>query len=193
MKNKNNILKGLKSTDLGFKIPENYFENFERGFSNSGIKKSNGFTVPDQYFEKISDEILAKIDVTQIPEQTGFTTPNNYFKNLEIKSINKTSNTKVINLFSNQYKRFISLAIAASFLLFIGVKYFGNKQETIRFDDLTAYEIENWMDESLIGFNAYEIAEVYEDIDISNSTTYFEDEIFDYLEEKDLELLFLEN
>ncbi len=193
MKNKNNILKELKSSDLGFKIPKNYFDNFESGFLNSEIDKNKGFAIPDQYFENLNDEILAKIDIAQIPEQTGFTTPKNYFENFEIKSKIKTSNTNVINLFSNQYKRFVSLAIAASFLLFVGIKYFGNKQETFSFDNLTAYEIENWMDESLIGFNTYDIAEVYKDIDIENNNTYFEDEILDYLEEKDLELLFLEN
>jgi len=84
------------------------------------------------------------------------------------------------------------LIIGMPLLLFIGINYFSNRQETLSLDNISANEIENWMDDYSIGFNSYDIAEVYNDIEINNSL-YFEDEISDYLEKKDLEILFLEN
>ncbi len=196
MKNKKNILKNLKSSDLGFKTPDNYFENFKSTVCNSkaiDIEKNEGFAVPNLYFEKLDAKILSKLDSSEIPKKTGFTTPKNYFENFEINSINISPENKVINLLSNQYKKFISMAVAASLLLFIGINYFANHQKTINLDDLTANEIENWMDDNLIGLNSYDIAEVYKEIDINNNSLYFEDEISDYLEEEDLEIMFLEN
>ncbi|MEN8123782.1 MAG: hypothetical protein ABFR32_01530 [Bacteroidota bacterium] len=194
MKKDNNILNNLKASGLGFKTPNNYFENFESNFiTPANTDKNNGFVVPDQYFENVNNEILSKIKSVQIPTQTGFEAPKNYFDDIEINTTNKKPKSKVVNLFSNHYKKFINIAVAASFLLFVGVKYFANKQETISLNDISAIEIENWMDEYSIGFNSYDIAEVYEDIDINNNSIYFEDEISDYLEDKDLEILFLEN
>ena len=193
MKNENDTLGNIKSSGLGFKTPKNYFENFEGDFLiSNAIDKHNGFIVPDEYFEKVNDQILSKTKKVQLPTRTGFDIPESYFDNLEIKTPNKNPKTKIVNLFSNQYKKFINIAVAASLLLFIGINYFSNRQETLSLDNISANEIENWMDDYSIGFNSYDIAEVYNDIEINNSL-YFEDEISDYLEKKDLEILFLEN
>lgn len=192
----NNILYNLKSSDLGFKTPKNYFENFNNDLENPNILKlikKDGFVIPNKYFKKVNNTILSNSKPIQIPEGTGFATPDNYFENLKITSHNKTTNKKEINLFQHKYKKFINLSIAASLLLLIGINYFANNQKTINIDNLTANEIEKWINDDLIGFNTYDIAEAYEGIDINDNSLFFEDEISDYLEEKDLELLYLEN
>lgn len=132
MKNKN--LKHIKST--GFKIPKDYFENFE-----------------GRLFEKIDTKEV--IPVTK----TGFKTPEDYFENLEDRIIlenrSKEKEAKVISLFNKKTILYAS-SIAAAVLLLFNLSIF-DKGVTV--DDLDTATVENYiLDEDI---SSYELASLF--------------------------------
>ena len=83
-------------------------------------------------------------------------------------------------------------SIAASILLFFGIKYINptqSEKSQLVFQD---QEYINWIESDLVDLNSYEIAEAFNDIEL-NQVYYPEDEVDEYLNSVDIELLILEN
>jgi hypothetical protein len=185
-KNKD-ILKNINNNDSGFLLPESYFNDFERNFHMDSSKLGPGFIEPDNYFKDVEGKIMSKV------KYTGFKTPLNYFQEIDDEILNKykgTANrTKVYNLFKTRKLKFIGYSIAASLLLFIGLKNFNFENEQLEFETLEFSEIEGWMDNDLISFSSYDIQDTFGDITLSNEDIYTSDAVFNYLVEENIENL----
>ena len=194
-------LKHIKSTKNSFKVPQGYFETIEDAvfakLAAEKLPKKEGFLVPDTYFETIEDGVLKKIQEEKKQSQTGFSVPTTYLETIEdtvftrLTEENTIRQSKVISLKTIILKRVIPLAAAASLALFMIIKY--TSQPTVDFESIASAEIEQWIDEDLVTFDTYEIAEVYNDIDLDDTTIFEEDELVDYLNGTDVESLLLEN
>lgn len=153
----------------GFKVPENYFEDFEAKVLDSlfleqelskTIEKDPGFKVPLDYFETLESKIYTRIEN---PEFEG----------------------KVIPLYRRR-KFYYSAAVAAIFVGIISTLLFkpvpGNS-----FDSIELSAIEAYMDSGNIDFNYSEIsAIIYEEdyvFDNITKSNLSDDAVFEYLNE----------
>lgn len=115
------------SQNSGFKIPEDYFRDFEEKMmrqleSENSVELpvlKSGFATPEGYFERVEDSILAKVD-TQKP--------------------------KVIRLFKKEYL-FYAAAVAAIFVMFLGNFFNSEINDTVGWDDVEVSAMENYIDE----------------------------------------------
>lgn len=192
--NKKDILKKIKSTNAGFSIPENYFDEFEKDLHVYEKKIKSGFTSPEDYFDQVEKSILSKSNEEN--RITGFKTPDNYFKNIDrriIKNISKSKPDRIINFNRNKYIKIISYSIAASLLLFFSLRSLNSNNDVIDFGTIEISEIESWLDEDLISFSSYDISETFNDVYLSGEANYSEDEILDYLDGEDIGDLIIDN
>lgn len=181
------ILRSLKVEKQGFKVPENYFQNFELKSSMTYSKekfllpKKSGFLVPENYFESTE---LHPLDLLKKSSQNnGFKTPENYFENFEAQ----LPKTKIYtNLLRS--RMFQLTAIAASLLILLGLGNLlsldksGDVQVEISMEDL-----ENWLDDNAGVLTSSEIVETYDDLTLNLTSFNFNGEIADYLAQEDLE------
>ena len=183
---KENILNNLKKSGLGFTVPESYFEKLE-----GQIQQKMDLTGSDQKINnkrKLKQKKHSVLD--QIGKNHGFNIPDDYFDAFEPKT-KKLKTTKIVSL-KNNYTRVLALSIAASILLFFGIKYMNqsqNQKSQIVFQD---EEFINWIESDLVELNSYEIAEAFNDIEL-DQILYTEDEVEEYLNSVDIEHLILEN
>lgn len=155
----------------GFKVPDNYFENFE---------------------EKMMRSIGEKPALENIPFQTnsGFKVPEFYFEDLENKIISKAEgekkNGKLISLFTNT-KLYYVAAIAAVFAGVISSVFFNPVNENFTIDGLELSAIEQYIDEGYIDFNYNEISAFMAEEDYSfddfNTSGLSDEQVFEYLSE----------
>lgn len=160
---KNFNLENSKKIDSGFKIPENYFEQFEEQlmqritFDETTQKTSTGFKTPEDYFNTFEDRLLQRINFEENNKKiaTGFNIPEDYFECLEDKIISKISSEKkpvrIISLW--QRKSVWISGIAATLIISIGTYFYFNQVETQNnistkeylaySSDLSTYEIAN--------------------------------------------------
>lgn len=166
--NKNPKLDPAKGS--GFNVPRGYFETFDDQLSNQlsnledGMpdKMKHGFTVPDGYFDEEPDGLQLDRPVGQ---------------------------KRVINLFS---KKAISLSIAASILIFIGIKTLSQDAAPASISDYSSEELLSWLETDASDVNSYDIAEVFDNLSVDEE--YYSDEIIlDYVADSDLEELLIEN
>ncbi|CAM4140342.1 hypothetical protein [Gillisia limnaea] len=153
----------------GFKVPENYFEDFESKILASCVEKdmmktmekSSGFKVPLDYFETLEGEIHARI-------------------------ANSESKGKVIPLYRRR-KFYYSAAVAAIFVGLISTLLFKPVQQENSFDSIELSAIEEYMDSGNIDFNYNEISSIIyeEDFVFDNITrsNLSDDAVFEYLNE----------
>lgn len=187
--NKKNILDSLKKSGPGFKHPKGYFDAFEDGLV-SALNKNDQFEMRIDTEKEWTDSIKPE-ELDLIGKNHGFTVPENYFEaDLDLKK--EPGSTKIIAMARKNAGRWLSLAVAASFLLFFGSKFFTVDDEQLELSDLKDDEIENWIDADLVSFNAYEIAEAFSDVDLENEM-YSDEEVTDYLNTIDIEQLILDN
>jgi hypothetical protein len=151
----------------GFKIPENYMQDFETNLFDRmeldlAIHKENpaGYMVPDTYFANFNERILAKINTE--------------------KQI-----TKVIPLFSS--KRFYYAAgVAAVFIAIISTVLF-KSPTTSSLNNVEYAALEDYLNEEDLDLNYNEISNLlYEDgviIESLNASTFSDEDILDYLNE----------
>ena len=186
--NKKNILNEIKNSGSGFKTPDGYFDDLEnRLYENTTVHMINDSLVPDNKKDNLDTE---SSPLKNIDKDAGFKVPVSYFDELELH-IKKPLKPKVIGLKERRIS-LLSLSIAASILLFFGIKYYNVEPNT--FDQLVfeKNEIENWIETDLISFDSYEIAEIYRDVELEQ-TIYIDQEIDDYLDYMDIEELLIEN
>ena len=161
---------------------------------NKNTNKKN-FKTPEDYFEGFTDRLLDRMSNTKkgqegslIPKSDGFTLPDGYFETLN-KNIQLRLNKEIPKVIALNRKRktyyFAAAAVAAIVLLTIGIQLNINEDPT--FESLAKTEIEDYFDNSDLGFSTYEIAEVIpiDDLEISDILDiHLNDEfIIDYLDE----------
>lgn len=151
----------------GFKVPKNYFEDFEakmmRAISREQseleqYKGKPGFTVPKNYFDGLEDQVLAKVE---LPEPRGM----------------------VISLLRKK-KFYYAAGVAAIFVGIIStllLKPISNNS----WDSVELSALEEYIDQESIDFNLNEITSfIYEEgyvLDNLNISNLSDDAVFDYL------------
>ncbi|MBT8316186.1 MAG: hypothetical protein HKP59_01015, partial [Lutibacter sp.] len=181
-------------------LPENYFETVEDNVI-AALKTENlqnkintkVFTTPENYFDSIEDIVLAKLKAEAIQEKNSGI-PKNYFDTLEDKVIGKVKKEpKVISLKKGFSKFIAPIAIAASLLLIFTLT---NNQKPVTFESIAASDIENWIDNGNIDIDALNIVSMYPDIELNDdiyTSTISDEEVIDYLNTEDLDLIIYEN
>jgi len=187
---KENILNNLKKSGPGFTVPKAYFEKMEARIEQKmDSTDSNSDTNSDTNSDLKSNK-KNTLSLDQIGKEHGFKIPDGYFDENEPK-LKKLKTTKIVPL-KNNYTRILALSIAASILLFFGIKYMNptqNAKSQMVFQD---EEFINWIESDLVELNSYEIAEAFNDVEL-DQVLYPEDEVDEYLNTIDIEHLILEN
>ena len=179
----------IKTSGNGFTAPEGYLESLEdrldktiQDLENSNVKEFD----KEMKIQKASD--LSALD--KIDRNHGLEVPEGYFDQLESK-LTKSKHPKIISLHERN-NRIFYLSIAASILLFFGIQYMNTDKSTSNQLLLQDQEIANWIEADLIYFNSNEIAEAFSDIELDDPL-YTDEEVFDYLNDIDIENLMIEN
>lgn len=122
---------GLPYNKPGFKVPDNYFEDFETRMLNKVssldgkeevLENSNPFKVPEFYFEKFEERLFEKVEKNR-------------------------KRPKVISLINN--KHFSYVAGIAAVLAMIFTTHFYNRSQAFGFEDLEIIAVENYLLETL--------------------------------------------
>ncbi len=151
----------------GFKVPKNYFEDFEakmmRAISceESALEQSkekSGFTIPENYFDGLEDQVLAKVER---PEPRGM----------------------VISLFRKK-KFYAAAGIAAVFIGIISTLVLKPKPLN-SLDSEQISVLEEYIDGESIDLNFNEITTfIYEEgyvLDDLNTSDLSDEAVFDYI------------
>ena len=189
----------------GFEIPTKYFDTIEdavfaelkaENLQNETTKKA--FKTPENYFDSLEAIVIAKLkaEAIQLGNEHSNEIPEEYFKAVEETIFTKIKTTpKLISLKSRFTKIIIPIAIAASLLLIVTLNTNSN-QNSISFDSLTTTDLENWIENGNIDIDALTMASIYSDIELNDdsyTSSISDEEVFDYLNNEDLELIIHEN
>ncbi|WP_338359442.1 hypothetical protein [Yeosuana marina] len=104
-----------------------------------------GFKVPKDYFENFEDMLLSELKLKETSKNTGFKVPEDYFKSLDshiTEAVKKDNKPKVIKLFTWK-KASYATAIAASLILMFNVFY--TQKNTLTLDNIETVSIENYL------------------------------------------------
>ncbi len=187
-----NILKRLKGEQGGYKIPENYLENFSMGpDAVSGLpqKSDTGFVVPDGYFEHFESKLLETNKKSE--PKSGFATPENYFENFRVRTDQENKKTLVRSLPGKFIFKIGYATVAASILLFF-VLTLPKDRNSENLTELNALDIESWVYENAAQFNTDEIAEVFQQNELTLNSFDYDSEVNSYLSEKDIESMLIQ-
>lgn len=187
-----NLLKPLKGDQGGYKIPENYLENFSMGSDAvSGLpqKSDTGFVVPDGYFEHFESKLLETNKKSE--PKSGFITPEDYFENFRVKTGQENKKTKVRSLSGKLIFKIGYAAVAASILLFF-VLNLPKESNSENLTELNTLDIESWVYENAAQFNTEEIAEVFQQNELTLNSFDYDSEVNSYLSEKDIESMLIQ-
>lgn len=128
--------------------------------------KKTGFKVPENYFEDFEDILLSELKLKETISKSGFAVPQNYFESLEQRindTIKKDKEVKVIKLFTWR-KALFTASIAASLILMFNVLY--NKKEIVSMNTIETVSIENYILTEDLESN--EIASLFSNDDLSD-------------------------
>lgn len=157
--------KGLNKNKEGFKVPEDYFENFENHLFDTleekprHIPSDEGFMVPPAYFESFEARLFEKIETSKEP--------------------------KLIKL--NPYRKYFyaCVGVAATIILILVIRGFNPKIEKTDFASLGSEEIETYFDTDEFSLSEYDIVQIYDDVDIEEIELFSEaindDELIEYI------------
>lgn len=194
LKNSAPKLYELQKLNHGFDIPKGYFETVEKTVPSSlfldSLDNQNAFITPENYLDSVESTVIGQI------ENQNASIPESYFSTIEDTVFKKIQNKpKVISIKGNLVRKFTPFAVAASILLILTLQFF-NTTTTDHFSSIDSLEIEQWIDTGEINVEAYEIASIYNTINIESITfdsKYQDDELLDYLNEIDIESIILTN
>jgi len=139
----------------------------ELDFNNGN---GNGFKIPDNYFKDFDADMMSKIsedNLKAVIPNTGFTVPDKYFDTLQIdveSKIQTKKTSKVIQLFENSYFK-AGMAVAASLIVYFS--FFNSPMTSSNFDKLETSSIDNYL--SNISFTNDELANLLENEDLNLS------------------------
>lgn len=119
--------KSKYSENSGFKVPEDYFGNFE-----------------DRMLRRLEEQEAVKLPV----QESGFAVPDGYFDTLEERILEKTRDkeTPVVSIFKREYL-FYAAAVAAVCILMLGNFFQTGAEESLGWDDIEISVMENYIDE----------------------------------------------
>ncbi|WP_335964497.1 hypothetical protein [Galbibacter sp. PAP.153] len=145
--------------------------------------EKEGFKIPENYFSDFENRLSAQIGLSEImPKTSGFKAPEGYFNSLESKILKATvqkAKTKVVNL----TWLYSAAAIAAVFVIGFFIETDIRPANTT-IDNLAISEIDNYLEEGYLHLNSYDIVETFNDVpldEIQITESLSEDEIIDYL------------
>lgn len=160
-------------------------------------KQKTGFKVPNNYFEDFNTSLHKKLssstdnDRSLFPEKTGFKTPDDYFETLtiEINDYNtKDQKTKVVNL-NTKKKLLYGLSIAASLTLLIAIVLPTKKDDLVTFESLNTITFNAYIETNHETLDTYMIAEVFEDeiddLNLISNDDVIDESLIDYLNNED--------
>ncbi|MFK5957687.1 MAG: hypothetical protein QM495_02340 [Lutibacter sp.] len=191
----------LKKT--GFEIPNKYFDTIEdtvftklkiENLQKYSTKKR--FKTPENYFNSVEDIVIAKLkaEAIQIENKSTLEVPKDYFNSIDENVFTKIkSEAKIISLKNTLTKIIFPITIAASLLLIITLN---TNKDLISFGSLATTDIENWIENGNIDIDDLTIASIYSDIELNNDNyalSISDEEVIDYLNNEDLELIIYEN
>ncbi|UMB61350.1 hypothetical protein MHL31_03890 [Lutibacter sp. A80] len=192
------ILDKMVAKKHGFSVPEAYFNTIEDGVfaeiitSKINVNKTN-FKAPNAYFDTVEENIISKLKTYIIKKETAHSVPEGYFETLEDQVLNKIKTTSKVRTLKKVSKYIAPLAIAASFLL---IFILNNTQDTITFDNLTTSEIEDFIDNDMLHYDAESLAAIFPEVsldDLNYTETIPDADVVNYLNENDIDALLLEN
>ena len=196
---KKNKLDILKKQSSGFKVPKAYFDTFEDDvFSKLSVKefpKKSGYKMPENYLETIEANVLNEINTSEFSVQQQQDVPKGYFDTVEdtvFKKIEKESSKepKVIKLKPKLVTISAAIAIAASILLLFTL-FTNETKASYNLETLSASEVEIWIEDGYISLDAYQIAEVYSDVNFEDEFDKEDIELLDYINGTDIESVLL--
>lgn len=156
-------------------------------------KSNPGFKVPDNYFEEFEDRMMHAVSqptpLSDSKGKSGFTVPQNYFESVEVKIFEKVQEQKpkatVIPLFRKR-KFYYAASVAAVFIGIISTLLLKPNPEltvgSIEYSALEYFIEEGSMDLNFNEISSFMFEEDYvlEDLYDSNLN---EEELFNYLSE----------
>ncbi len=184
-----NILGKLKNSGTGFNLPEGYFDSLE--------DKISADMHADDQPDKIKGSPILKKDIqgaeglSKIGNKSGFKVPEGYFENNEAY-LRGSFKKRTFPLSINKKSKMIWYSVAASFLLFFAIKYVTVKPVNFDFSEINQSEIETWIDADLVSFNSYDVAEVFNDVNL-DEYDFTDEELESYIVEEDIENIILQN
>ncbi|PIE48605.1 MAG: hypothetical protein CSA39_06900 [Flavobacteriales bacterium] len=157
--------------------------------------KTTGFQIPKGYFSDFQKNIAKKTKAIHKQKATGFSVSADYFSTLDDAILNKITKKKTANkllkLNGISIKKW--MAVAATVLILITLWFTIDKKQTTEWNNISSTEVELWVTEDLIEFDTYQIFEAYPEIDLSDTDIFKDENVLDYLSNKDVELLLLNN
>lgn len=124
------------------------------------------FKIPANYFNNFEARLFVKFQEEKFPKSSGFTTPEFYFENLEIDLFEKTTkkDIKIIKLFSKKSFYYAS-AIAASLIIAISIFKFSSSPKNIETIELSI--IDSYIEEGHLDIDLYDLTNYLQDVDTS--------------------------
>ncbi|WP_298546250.1 hypothetical protein [uncultured Aquimarina sp.] len=200
----------LHSDNKGFKVPKDYFDNFEEKLfekisqedKNSSLLSdtiSSGLNVPDDYFNTFENHLIEKLnsekkEVSILNDnlKSGLAAPEKYFENVEETILQKVitvkKESKVVSLFSRKNILYVS-GIAAMIAIIIAISI-NKENNSFNFESIDIADIQEYFEEGNGEFSDAEIAELLDDetnlTDSFGNTELSDEELEDYLSDEEL-------
>ena len=188
-RDRKNMLENLKSSGPGFVVPENYFNSLEDRWNVKPDSSGTAMTEDNEHEVKVRQLNTPNI-LDSIKKDHGFRVPEGYF---EVRKPEEFEGKKVaVRPLISRNMRLLYISVAASILLFIGVRYMNTidqSSETLVFQE---DEIAKWIENDMVMFSSMEVAEAFSDVELEESL-YPEEEVYSYLNDADIENLILDN
>ncbi len=167
--------------DLGFKIPEGYFDTaMDRMFDTMDgkvEKEEFPFTVPQDYFENLESRILlATIEKDAIESGSQLTSPfeipQGYFEQLEQSVLEATVDKPVVQLKKETPSWVIPLlAVAAIFIAVVGINGLF-QSNVLTMQDLESEELALYLADTDFTADQDAIDILYTDTDVLDNTAF---------------------
>ncbi|MDH5412794.1 MAG: hypothetical protein OEW87_01535 [Flavobacteriaceae bacterium] len=191
-------LEHRKLKEKGFKAPDGYFDKVEdeifARLTTEKFPKKIGFSVPSSYFKNVENSVLKKLGKENIQTETGQKIPEAYFESIEDRVFAKLKNEKPeVKVISFRSVLLKRIIPFAAAASLLLFFILNSNRDTISLDNVASTEIELWIENDLITLDTYEIADVYSDIELDNQDYFGDEEIIDYLDDMNLESIILEN
>ena|SRR5690606_30794801 len=126
----------------GFKIPEQYFQDFE-----------------NRLMEAIQKDNASPVSMETYSGRSGFSMPEGYFSNLEDRILDKINKDqpKIIPLFPAR-KMFYAAAVAAVFIGIISTMFFRDVTTVYTMDSIELSALENYIEEGYFDLDYNELS-----------------------------------
>jgi cell division protein FtsL len=126
--------------------------------------KETGFKVPQNYFEEFEDSLISEIKLKETCVDSGFIVPTDYFNTVEndiLNKVNESKKPKVIKLITWQ-KLSYATAVAASLLIMFSIIF---NNSTVDINKIETASIETYiLNEE---FDTNDMATLFKDVDVS--------------------------